>query len=96
MTEDTAEELTKKQLEAVKQRAIELWGEEKWLPQLVRHYERAIGAKERSKFTQVHRYFLGQTHPTLTSMNGLLLAVDCQFRLACTDIRVLPSKISIL
>jgi hypothetical protein len=76
------EELTQKQIEAVKERAIELWGD-KWLPQLVREYARVTGTNERSKFAQVQRYFKGGNSLNLESMNALLLAVNCKFQMVC-------------
>ena len=77
-------ELTKVQLEAVKSRAIELWGEKKWQSQLVIEYERVTNSKPRSKSTMVRRWFDPDGNaPTLESFNGLLLAIGCKMSIEC-------------
>lgn len=81
-TPETPEELTKRQLQAIKNRAIELWSD-KWLPQIVREYARVTGSNERTKFAQVQRYFTGENVPSTTNLNALLLAVNCRFKLVC-------------
>lgn len=77
-------ELTKIQLEAVKKRATELWGEKKWIAQLVIEYEKATNSKPRSKSTMVRRWFEPDGNaPTLESFNGLLLAIGCKMSIDC-------------
>jgi len=77
-------ELTKIQLEAVKAHAIELWGEKKWMSQLVIEYEKATNSKPRSKSTMVRRWFDPDGNaPTLESFNGLLLAIGCKMSIEC-------------
>jgi len=81
-TKELAKEMTKRQLEAIKNRAIELWSD-KWLPQIVKEYARVTGSDERTKFAQVQRYFTGENVPSANNLNALLLAVNCRFKLVC-------------
>lgn len=77
-------DLTKVQLETVKKRAITLWGEKKWLSQLVIEYELVTNSKPRSKSTMVRRWFDPDGNaPTLESFNSLLLAIGCTMAIAC-------------
>ncbi|MFO0448778.1 MAG: hypothetical protein ACK52I_08970 [Pseudomonadota bacterium] len=77
-------ELTKSQLEAVKSRAIAIWGEKKWLSQLVIEYEKATNSKPRTRSTMVRRWFEPDGNaPTLESFNGLLLAIGCKMSIEC-------------
>jgi hypothetical protein len=80
------EELTKKQILAIKEKAIAIWGD-KWLPQIVRGYASVIGGNERNKFSQVQRYFNNQVTPSMDSMNALMLAINCRFQMVCTEIK---------
>jgi len=78
----TGESLCNAQIEAIKKRAQELWGE-KWLPQIVREYASVTGEDEKGKFSQVQKWFLGKNIPNLKSMNSLMLAVNCKFQMVC-------------
>jgi len=84
---DTPESLTQRQIEAIKERAVSLWGE-KWLPQIVREYAKVLGEpeKHRDKFPQVMRYFSGETTPSITNLNALLMAVNCRFKMVCYSV----------
>ena len=83
-------ELTKVQLEAVKNRAIILWGEKKWLSKLVTEYERVTDAEPRTRSTMVRRWFAPEGNaPTLESFNGLLLAVGCKLRIECETVNTI-------
>ncbi|AFY74759.1 hypothetical protein Syn7502_02822 [Synechococcus sp. PCC 7502] len=82
------QQLTQKQLDGIKSRAIELWGDN-WLAELARGYERVTGAKQRSKFTQLQRYFKGDSVPNLDSMNAMLIALDCKFKMECFTVKTL-------
>jgi len=76
------EDLAQKQIQALKERAIELWGD-KWLPQIVREYASVTGSNERTKFAQIQRYFKGESTPNLGTMNALMSAVKCKFQMVC-------------
>jgi hypothetical protein len=82
LAKETPEELTRRQLEAIKNRAIELWNS-KWLPQIVKEYAKIIGGDDRTKFAQVQRYFTGENIPSTTNLNALLMAVNCRFKMIC-------------
>ncbi|MCA6509715.1 MAG: hypothetical protein IM596_07920 [Pseudanabaena sp. M051S1SP2A07QC] len=72
-----AQILADKQLEAIKSRAIELWGD-KWEARLCNAYEQKNGYKHRSRNSKVRAWFDGLSKPTLESFNELLIAVDCE------------------
>lgn len=78
-----AEEISLKQLDVVKERAVELWGDEKWLPRLVTAYEVVSGAEPRTKFKLVQGYFKDGVFPNLKTMNWLLKSVNCEFQIKC-------------
>jgi hypothetical protein len=79
----TAEELAAKQLEAIKNRAIELWGEDKWLAELVKAYSKIVNVDpQKGQYTVVKRIFENKTCH-LTTLNSLLLAVNCRFQMVC-------------
>ena len=78
-----AQEISLKQLEVVKGRAVELWGDEKWLPRLVSAFEDVSGAEPRTKFKLVQGYFKNGVLPNLKTMNWLLKSVNCEFQIAC-------------
>jgi hypothetical protein len=80
------EELSKKQINAIKERAIAIWGDN-WLANLVKAYALIIGANERNKFAQVQRYFKDGVIPNLDTMNALLMAVNCRFQMVYTEIK---------
>jgi len=82
----TSEELTQSQLEAVKNRAIALWGE-RWLIQLCYEYAEVLGLGKREKTSLVQRWFKGESSPNLESFNTLLLAVGCKISIVCTEIK---------
>jgi len=82
-----SEKLTQAQLEAVKNRAIALWGDN-WKMQLSYKYAEVIGAEnKREKTTLVRRWFSGESSPNLESFNNLLLAVGCKISIVCTEIK---------
>jgi len=84
----TAEELTQAQLEAVKKRAIELWGEDNWKMQLSYKYAEVVGASKREKTTLIRRWFVDcESYPNLESFNNLLLAIGCKMRIECEEIK---------
>ncbi len=72
-----AQILADKQLEAIKSRAIELWGDN-WLARLCNEYEQKNGYKHRSKNSKVRAWFDRLNKPNLESFNELLIAVDCE------------------
>jgi hypothetical protein len=76
------QELTEKQIRAIKERAIALWGD-KWLARIVKEYARITETNERGKFAQVQRYFKGENAPNLDSMNALMMSVNCEFQMVC-------------
>lgn len=83
----TSEELTQSQLEAVKSRAIALWGDG-WKMQIAYKYAEVIGAEnKREKTTLVRRWFAGESAPNLDSFNNLLLAVGCKMRIECEEVK---------
>jgi uncharacterized membrane-anchored protein YjiN (DUF445 family) len=54
----TPDELTAKQLEAIKKRAIELWSEDKWLGELVKAYSKITNTDpQKGRYTLVKRIF---------------------------------------
>jgi hypothetical protein len=84
---DTPQILTDAQIDAIKARAVSLWGE-KWLPELVRQYAKVVGADERQKFAQVQRYIEKKNRPSIEAMNALLMAVNCRFSMTCYTVEV--------
>lgn len=82
----TAEELTQAQLNAVKERAIALWGDG-WKMQLAYKYAEVVGVGKREKTTLVRRWFDGESSPNLDSFNNLLLAVGCKIRIECSEVK---------
>ncbi|MEA5480126.1 hypothetical protein VB774_21055 [Pseudanabaena galeata UHCC 0370] len=82
-----AKELAEKQLEAVKSRAIELWGDN-WLARLCNEYEQKNSYKHRSRNSKVRAWFDGLNGPNLESFNELLIAVDCEMSIQA-KIRIL-------
>ena len=83
----TSEELTQAQLEAVKSRAIALWGDN-WKMQIAYKYAEVIGAEnKREKTTLVRRWFAAESTPNLDSFNNLLLAVGCKMRIECEEVK---------
>ncbi len=82
----TSEELTQSQLNAVKNRAIALWGD-RWLIQLCYSYAEVLGLEKRSKTSLVQRWFNGNHAPNLENFNSLLLAVGCKISISCTEVK---------
>lgn len=82
----TSEELTQAQLEAVKNRAVELWGE-KWLINLCYAYAQVLGVGKREKTSLVQRWFNGNHAPNLENFNTLLQAVGCKISISCTEVK---------
>jgi hypothetical protein len=85
-----AQMLSERQLEAIKSRAIELWGEKNWLSRLCREYESKNGYKHRSKNSKVRAWFAEPrlNLPSLESFNELLIAVDCEMS-AISKVRII-------
>jgi hypothetical protein len=84
METQTPSDRAKNLLEAVKARAIELWGD-KWLASLVRAHSEVIGAEDvRGRYVQIKRIF---THGncTIETLSGLIMAVDCKLQLICYE-----------
>ena len=83
---------TNKQLEAVKQQAIALWGDD-WLSQLCAAYEAKNGLTRSSKNSngnsKVRSWFRGDYKPTLASFNQLLIAVDCEMSIVANPRQIL-------
>jgi hypothetical protein len=80
---DTPEILTIRQIEAIKKRAIELWGEDKWLAELVKSYSKIVEAPTyKGQYSVVKRIFENQNCNAKT-LNSLLLAVNCRFQMVC-------------
>lgn len=82
----TSEELTKAQLEAVKNQAIALWGD-RWLIELCYKYAEALGLEKREKTSLVRRWFIDGVNPNLENFNTLLLAVGCKISITCTEVK---------
>ena len=85
-TINTPESLTQRQLVAIKNRAIQIWGEDKWLAELCKAFEKAVGANPRTRATMVSRWFKGGVNPNLDSFNGLLIAVGCEMAIDCPKV----------
>lgn len=79
-----AESLTRKQLDAIKSRAITIWGEKFWIARLAAEYKKVSGS-ETDKDAVVRRWFKGDTSPNLESFNNLLLATGCQMVIECPE-----------
>ncbi|MFM7851814.1 MAG: hypothetical protein ACKPCM_10055 [Pseudanabaena sp.] len=73
-----AETLADAQLNAIKTRAIALWGD-KWLARLAEKYKEVAGLETQADST-VRRWFKqgSNVKPSLESFNNLLLATGCQ------------------
>jgi hypothetical protein len=78
--------LTQAQLNAVKDRAIALWGD-RWLIQLCYKYAEVLGLEKRSKTSLVQRWFNQNHAPNLENFNTLLLAVGCKISISCTEVK---------
>jgi hypothetical protein len=81
-----SEKLTQAQLEAVKNRAISLWGD-KWLINLCYAYAATLGVGKREKTSLVQRWFNGNHAPNLENFNTLLLSVGCKISINCTEVK---------
>lgn len=84
MTE--AESLTRKQLDAIRNRAIALWGKKFWIAKLASKYQEVSGAETQCD-TTVRRWFRegSTTSPNLESFNNLLLATGCRMAIECPE-----------
>jgi hypothetical protein len=91
MTE--AEGLTHQQLNAIKSRAIAIWGERFWISKLATKYQEVSGLETQCD-TTVRRWFKegATTSPNLESFNNLLLATGCQMRIVTPEV-ITESKI---
>ncbi|HEY9877921.1 MAG TPA: hypothetical protein V6D29_05660 [Leptolyngbyaceae cyanobacterium] len=84
-------------LEAVRRRAIEQWGEDKWKANLVREYVKIVKARGLTdkdqnatavnRRPQIDRAF-EQGSCTLDTAIALAAAVGCRFQMACTEVRI--------
>ncbi len=76
-------ELAERQLEAIKNRAIELWGEDKWLAKLVQEFSKVTNAdSQKGRYTMVQRFFQNKTC-SIANLNALLVATNCRFQMVC-------------
>lgn len=75
-----AQEVTDKQLKAIKDQAVKLWGDD-WEARLCNAYEQKNGYKHRSKNSKVRAWFDGSYKPTLLSFNELLIATNCEMKI---------------
>ena len=84
-------------LNAIKARAISLWGESDWFPQIVKEYVRleleqtqgdAKKATYANRRNQIERAFETGSCRLDTSML-LAAAVGCQFQLVCKEVQVM-------
>lgn len=83
LEKSTADILVEKQLAAVKNRAIEIWGD-KWLINLCYKYAEVIGEEnKRAKTNIVRSWFLSGVTPSLESFNNLLACVGCSLSIEC-------------
>ena len=81
-------------LNAIKDRAISLWGEENWLREIVKEYVRlekeqdpATNANPNNRRSQILRAFETGGCRLETAML-LADAVGCQFQMSCTEVQV--------
>lgn len=83
---------TAKQLEAVKQQAIALWGDD-WLSRLCDAYEAKNGLTRTSRNSngnsKIRSWFRGDYKPSLTSFNQLLIAVECEMSITAKPRQIL-------
>jgi hypothetical protein len=83
---------TTKQLEAVKQQAIALWGDD-WLSRLCDAYEAKNNLTRTSKNSngnsKIRSWFRGDYKPSLTSFNELLIAVECEMSITAKPRQIL-------
>jgi hypothetical protein len=88
-----AESLTQKQLNAIKSRAIAIWGERFWIPKLATKYQEVSGSETQCD-TTVRRWFKegATTSPNLESFNNLLLATGCRMQIVAPEV-ITESKI---
>lgn len=75
-----AQEVTDKQLKAIKDQAVKLWGDD-WEARLCNAYEQKNGYKHRSRNSKVRAWFDGSYKPTLLSFNELLIATNCEMKI---------------
>ena len=82
----TAEDLTRKQLDAIKCRAIAIWGERFWISKLATKYQEVCNSPTQCD-TTVRRWFKegSTTSPNLESFNNLLLATGCKMAIDCPE-----------
>lgn len=87
LSETTPKALSDAQITAIKERAIELWGD-KWKARLIRNYCQVLGINERQRYAQVSMFFSGERYPSLESLNALMIAVNCRITMSCFNIEV--------
>jgi len=71
---------TEKQIETVREYAINLWGKN-WKAKLCDEYEKKNGYAHRTKNSKVRAWLNGDYLPNLTSFNELLIAIDCEMKI---------------
>lgn len=81
-----SEELTQIQLNAVKDRAIALWGD-RWLIELCYRYAQTLGLEKRAKTSLVRSWFTSDKRPNLESFNILMIAIGCKISIECTEVK---------
>lgn len=83
----TVETTSSKILLAIRQRAIDKWGEDKWLANLVREYVRieGAGASPAQRRPQIGRAF-DTGGCTLETATLLAAAVGCKFQMICGEL----------
>lgn len=90
--EPLSELATTKQLEAVKQQAIALWGDD-WLSRLCDAYEAKNNLTRTSRNSngnsKIRSWFRGDYKPSLTSFNQLLIAVECEMSITAKPRQIL-------
>jgi hypothetical protein len=89
----TAESITRKQLDAIKSRAIAIWSERFWISKLATKYQEVSGSETKCD-TTVRRWFKegSTTSPNLESFNNLLLATNCRMQIVTPEV-ITESKI---
>jgi hypothetical protein len=83
----TDKDLTRKQLDAIKSRAIAIWGKRFWISRLAAKYQEVSGSETKCD-TTVRRWFKegSTTSPNLESFNNLLLATNCRMQIVTPEV----------
>lgn len=88
LSETTPKALADAQLAAIKERAMELWGN-KWSARICGEYCRIMGINERQRYAQIQMYFKGERYPSHESLNALMMAVNCRITMQCFNVETL-------